>query len=270
MQKYIILAILLFSFPIIYAQSYMALVDSADYYIGKEDWHNAEKEILNALRKEPANHNNSLLLSNLATIQRYQKRNGEALNNYTLALYMTPNAVTLLKNRASLYLELDSVNAAYADYEKIIKLDDTDVESRYYHGMIALEFGDMVTSKADFDAILKTKSKSTQGKEGLALWNKINGNYDDALILYNQLIKDCGSTLPLLTNRAECFLSKKNFPEATNDINEALKLNPTEGYLYLLKARLNKLRFQNDEAKINAELAVKYGINKKTAEEAIK
>ena len=51
---------------------------------------------------------------------------------------MTPNAVTLLKNRASLYLELDSVDLAYQDYDKIISLDNKEIESLYNHAMIAI------------------------------------------------------------------------------------------------------------------------------------
>ncbi|MEG1538898.1 MAG: hypothetical protein RR383_02990 [Muribaculaceae bacterium] len=44
----------------------------------------------------------------------------------------------------------------------------------------------------------------------------------------------------------------------------------TEGYLYLLKARLNKLRYENEEAINNGKLAVKYGINKTIVDKAIK
>ena len=84
-----------------------------------------------ALKQEPANNNNSLLISNLATVQRYQRKYGEALKNYDVALAMTPKAVTLLKNRASLYLELDSLSRAYMDYEKVILLDVDDIDIKF-------------------------------------------------------------------------------------------------------------------------------------------
>lgn len=260
MMKYIfVLLIFTFSFSVsAFSQSYMVFVDSADQYINKKEWDKAESMILQALKKDPVNHNNSLLLSNLATIQRTQKRYGEALKNYSLAIYMTPNAVTLLKNRASLYMEMDSINSAYQDLEKVIELDEKDIESRYFHGMIALEYGDMTTSKNDFDAILKINSKSVPGKEGLALWNKISGNYDNAIIYYNQLIKD-DPALSYYINRAECFLDRKQLPNASDDIKEALKINPMDGHLYMLRARLNKLLFQNDDAARDVELAIKYG-----------
>lgn len=271
MVKYItVLLIFVFSFSVrAYSQSYMVYVDSADQYISKKQWDKAEFMILQALKKDPVNHNNSLLLSNLATIQREQNRYNEALKNYSLAVYMTPNAVTLLKNRASLYLEMDSVNSAYQDFEKVIKLDEKDIESRYFHGMIALEYGDMATSKNDFDAILKISSKSIPGKEGLALWNKISGNYDNAIMLYNQLIKE-DPALTYYVNRAECFLDRKQLADASEDIKEALKMNPMDSHLYLLRARLNKLLFQNDDASRDVELAIKYGADPNTAKDILK
>lgn len=247
----------------------MAYVDSADQYINKKEWDRAEYMILQALKKDPVNHNNSLLLSNLATIQRTCKKYDEALKNYSLALYMTPNAVTLLKNRAALYMDMDSVNLAYQDFEKVMILDEKDIESRYYHGMIALEYGDMTTSKQDFDAIIKINSKSREGKEGLALWNKISGNYDNAIIYYNQLIKE-DPELSYYINRAECFLARKQLSNASDDIKEALKLNPMDGHVYILRARLNKLLFQNDAAARDVDLAIKYGADPEIAKDILK
>ena len=98
------------------AQSaYYNYIDTAEMKIKKQNWLQAERYILMALKAEPANKNNSLLISNLATVQRNQKKYIEALKNYDLALAMTPKSVTLLKNRASLYLEIDSLSHAYMD-----------------------------------------------------------------------------------------------------------------------------------------------------------
>ncbi len=254
---------------IIFAQGYYELIDSADNFIKKEDFAKAETAILQALKTEPANLNNSLLLSNLATLQRNEGRNSEALNNYSLALQMTPNATVLLSNRATLYLEMDSISQAYKDFEKIMSLDSKDIDSRYNHGMITLIAGDMVTSKADFDEILKIDSKSYEGKSGLALWYKHNKNYEEAIKLYSELIKKYTSST-LLTNRAECYIWRKQLALASDDLNSALKINFRDGYAYLLKAKLNKLRFQNDEIKQNVELAIKYGVEPKVIDELLK
>ena len=103
-----------------FARDYYELVDSAELCIQEKEWERAEVFIKEALRVQPDNFNNSLLLSNLATVQRYQGRNEDALKNYSIALFMTPNAVTLLKNRASLYLDMDSIEKAYSDYDRVL------------------------------------------------------------------------------------------------------------------------------------------------------
>ena len=74
MRKAILFLSMLFAMVVIAEIGYYELVDSADYYINKEEYAKAEETILRALRLEPSNYNNSLLLSNLGTIQRRQGR----------------------------------------------------------------------------------------------------------------------------------------------------------------------------------------------------
>lgn len=250
------------------AQSYFAYVDSAEVHINNKEWKKAEDAIIGALRLEPSNFNNSLLLSNLATIQRNQGRNKEALNNYSAAINMTPNAVTLIKNRGVLYLEIDSISRAERDFKRVIELEPNDTESLYYYGMIMLGKGDREESKKCFNAILKIDPKSSEGKEGMARWYQLMGNYNEAISIYTTLIKN-EVTEAHLIHRAECYLERKMLPEASVDINDAIKINPTEGYLYYLKARLNLLRYQKDEAVKNGELAVKYGVKKEAVDKLI-
>ena len=109
MRKAILFLSMLFAMVVRAEIGYYELVDSADYYINKEEYAKAEETILRALRLEPSNYNNSLLLSNLGTIQRRQGRLEEAVKNYTFAIYMTPNAVTLLKNR--LFLSTKTISS---------------------------------------------------------------------------------------------------------------------------------------------------------------
>ncbi|MDD2961329.1 MAG: tetratricopeptide repeat protein [Muribaculaceae bacterium] len=268
-MKKIYLFLFLFLALTVNAQSYYALVDSADSYIEKKEWAKAESSLLSALRLEPANYNNSLLLSNLATIQRMNGRYREAINNYSLALNITPNAVTLLNNRGSLYYEVDSTALAYKDFTKVMMLDAKDETSRYYSGLIALENRNIQESKALFDELLKINSKSIDAKDGLARWYQVSNNPTKASELYTELIKKEVS-LDWLIHRAECYLEMKSLVLASADINDALKINPMNGYLYLLKARLNKMQFQNEEARKNIELAVKYGVKRNVAEMLIK
>lgn len=245
---------------------YLSKIDSAEVYIGKAQWDRAEVFIKEALQVNPADPNNSLLLSNLATVQRYQNKLAEALGNYTKALAITPHAVTLLSNRANLYMDMDSIDAACRDYEAIISLDHNDLESRYYHGMIAIDRGNMDVAKKDFDEIVKISPKSPLGIEGMAMWNKASGNYQEAALLYNQLI-DKDKNVTYLSNRAECYLKLKRLNDASDDIREALEMAPDDAFLYILRARLSKARFVESDKKRDIALAIKYGMSKRMAEQ---
>lgn len=262
MRRVILYILLILTGCAVNAQTaYYALVDSAENCIMSKDWKNAETFIKKALAAEPDNNNNSLLLSNLATVQRYEGKNEEAVKNYSIALYMTPNAVTLLKNRASLYVALDSVDLAYADYERIVSIDSKDIEALYNHGMIALGKKKMGVSKDDFDRIATISPRSFYAVNGRATWNKIKGNYAQAVDGYNKIIK-AKPSVDAYTSRAECYLAMKKLNDAGDDIRKALELEPKNGYLYMLRAKFDKMRYDDMALKRDLELAEKYGIDK--------
>lgn len=249
-------------------KDYYELVDSAENNIKIQKWDKAELFLKEVLKNYPDDNNNSLIISNLATVQRYQGKYQEAINNYTFAINMTPNAVTLLKNRASLYLDIDSVTVALEDFERILLLDEKDEETRYYHGILSIRVGDMDAAKKDFDYILFYNPSSGLGREGLALWFKKRGDNIEAIKYYTEIIKQHPSAIRL-SNRAECYLSLKRLNDAESDIRKALEMAPEDAYLYVLRAKLNKARFNRADVERDLDLAEKYGISRKLSNQLI-
>lgn len=249
-------------------KDYYELVDSAENNIKTQKWDKAELFLKEVLKNYPDDNNNSLIISNLATVQRYQGKYQEAINNYTFAINMTPNAVTLLKNRASLYLDIDSVTDALEDFERILLLDEKDEETRYYHGILSIRVGDMDAAKKDFDYILFYNPSSGLGREGLALWFKKRGDNIEAIKYYTEIIKQHPSAIRL-SNRAECYLSLKRLNDAESDIRKALEMAPEDAYLYVLRAKLNKVRFNRADVERDLDLAEKYGISRKLSNQLI-
>ncbi len=249
-------------------KEYYELVDSAENNIKKHQWDRAELFLKEILRSYPEDNNNSLIISNLATVQRYLGKYKESLNNYTYAINMTPNAVTLLKNRASLYLDIDSIYDALDDFERILIIDEKDEETRYYHGILSIRVGDMDAAKKDFDYILFYNPSSGLGREGLALWFKKRGDNIEAIKYYSEIIKQHPSAVRL-SNRAECYLSLKRLNDAEADIRKALEMSPEDGYLYVLRAKLNKARFNREDVERDLLLAEKYGISRELANELL-
>ena len=168
----------------LWAQSYYQWVEKADSCIKAKDWAGAEHALLSALRTEPANGQNSLLMSNLGTVQRYAGKYDEALRSYSNGLLMTPNSVTLLRNRAALYSEIDSIDLAYNDYSQILMIDDSDEDALYQRGLIELGRGDTISSRADFERLLKINPASANGRIGFASLLKVMGYYPEAIEVY--------------------------------------------------------------------------------------
>lgn len=254
--------------PIDTSTVYFALIDSAQQCIKAEKWQRAEHFLLEAIKSEPSNPSNSLLLSNIATMQRRQGRLNEAIRNYSMAIDLTPNAVTLLHNRAAVYILLDSIALAQADYERIMMIDESDVESRYTHGMLALNLGDPKTAEKDFEDILRINPNSGMAKQGQGYLHKHAGDYEKAAQCFSEVIKVKPSAT-LLANRADCYLAIKQLNDASIDIANALELDPDDPYIYILRAKLNKLRFNRDDMERDIKLAIAHGLDKDEAKALI-
>ena len=247
---------------------YFQCVDSAQTYIYAHDWPLAEQWLLKALKADPDNPNNSLLLSNIATLQRYQGHLADAVKNYSLALDMTPHAVTLLLNRAALYVEMDSVQRAIDDYERVCELDPYDTEARYSLGVLAMERGDTKRAEDLFNEIKRISFRKDQFEIRCFLLYKRNGNYSRAAELFTQVIKVQPSA-QLLGHRADCYLAMKRLSDAADDIRTALEMAPDDPYLYLLRAKLNKLRFERDDMNHDIDKAVSLGLSRDYINQAL-
>ena len=240
---------------------YFQCVDSAQTYIYSHDWPAAEQWLLKAFRADPDNPSNSMVLSNIATLQRYQGKLSEAVKNYSLALDMTPHAVTLLLNRAALYVEMDSIVRAIDDSERVCELDMYNTEARYSLGVLAMEQGDSKRAEDLFNEIKRINPNSGLYHEGMGLLHKRNGNHARAAELFTQVIKVQPSS-QLLAHRADCYLAMKKLNDAEADIRTALEMTPDDPFLYVLRAKLNKLRFQRDDMNRDIDTAVSLGLSR--------
>ena len=247
---------------------YFQYIDSAQTYIYSHDWPKAEQWLTKAFLIDPDNPGNSMVLSNIATLQRYQGRLADAVKNYSLALDMTPHAVTLLLNRAALYVEMDSVQRAIDDFERVCELDMYDTEARYSLGVLAMERGDNKRAEDLFNEIKRINPNSGLYHEGMGLLHKRNGNFSRAAELFTQVIKAQPSA-QLLGNRADCYLAMKRLNDAEDDIRTALEMTPDDPYLYVLRAKLNKLRFQRDDMNRDIDTAVSLGLSRDYINQAL-
>lgn len=242
--------------------TYYIMLDSAQTMINQQKWSDAERYFTRAIAADPSHPANSMILSNLATLQRYQGRLADAIKNYSMALDLTPNAVTLLLNRAAAYIQAGDTRQAIIDYERVRELDPADVESRYSLGMLAIKTHDYKQAENLFNEIKRINPNSGLASEGLGMLHKSQGNYTKAIQYLSEVIK-AKPDARLLANRADCYLTQKQLNLAEDDIRNALAITPDDAYLYVLRAKLNRLRFNHDDMERDIKLAVEHGLELK-------
>lgn len=240
---------------------YFKLMGKADEAIENGLWDDAEGYLLQALRLEPANPSNYLLMSNLGMVRFNMGHDSLALATLNDAHIMAPASVTVLNNRARIYSILGYADEAYNDYSMILQLDSMMIEPRFYHGIMALQKKDFITAKEDFDKLEQLVPESRYVSIGLASFYSASGEHIKAIKYYTKLIEE-EPVLEYYTARAACYLMTQQYSEASSDISEGLKLSPEDADLYLYRAYLNKQLYRIEEAESDVKRAIELGADK--------
>jgi tetratricopeptide (TPR) repeat protein len=257
-----------------FAQSYDELIDASFKYLDEKNLPAAEESLKQALKKEPANPRNVLLLSNLGTVQKRLGKREDALLSYTGALSRNPQSKTLLSNRAALYLEMNDLDKAIADYTAILTVDEKDEDALYQRGLLFLAKKNHLAAEADFNKIVEVNPNTLTGRKGIATLCKLRGDYADAEKIYTFLIDKIPEDPDLLLGRGELYLLTGKNSRASSDVNKAISLGNKTGrkdpYAYILRARIKILQYEKKAAQKDIELAVSLGYDKEKAFELLK
>ena len=253
----------------LFSQEYNKLVEKSFECIENEDWQCAEDYIVKALKSEPANVQNSLLLSNLGTIQRYMGKNEDAIKSYTNALMITPRSVTILKNRASLYASIDSLDRAISDYSQVVALDINEEDAIYRRGLVYLQKHDTLSARYDFENLLKINPESRNASIGFAALMKYRNYYDEAVNIYAKIIKLNERDFDAYFGRAEAYFYLGKMAKAREDIKKALDIDDKDPLAYVLRAKIGWSQFERESAIKDFDKAVELGFSKEVADKIL-
>ena len=254
---------------VVASSRYLELADSADYFIAHENWNRAEEKIIEALRLEPGNFTNSLLLANLGLVQTQKGEYTKALESLTLGLNIAPSSSVLLNNRAHTYLMVDSLAAAERDLDKSLSIDSVQEWTLQTRAFLYLQENELIQAKTLFNKLKNNFPKNNSIYSGLAAIAEYEGNFDIALENYKQSL----ALKPEDDEAREAFIllliNTDKYTEARNEIKEALKINPENPMFYLLRGYLHKLNFRNDEAQADKKIAISKGLDSSYASKLI-
>ena len=252
------------------AQTYDELITRAMNAVERDSLYQAEAWFKKALQKEPANMRNALLFSNLGTIQRRMGKNKEALESYSLALNLTPYSVTMLLNRASLYLDMDYLDKAYMDYCNVIDLDAKNKEALQFRAYIYMRRRQYQDARNDYQSLLEVVPGDKTARIGMAMVNQKLQRYRESLEEFNRLIVDYPKDVSLLKARAELEVETNNLELALLDLESAAKLAPNDAEIYVMCGDIYTEQGRNREAYVAFEKAVELGIPRPELQDRLK
>ncbi len=250
--------------------SYYDWVDKSAMFVDVNRLDSAAYSLQQAMKLEPTNRNNPMLLLNLGILQRQLRMLDDAFISLTAALALNPEPTLVLHNRASLLCDMNRYDEAMEDYTSIIKIDPENAEAYYRRGLIFLEANDKKSAEEDFVKCEVLDSTNLFAKLSKALQLKLKDDWEGAQKIYSDIIKTEDKKLnAYYLNRAECYVNIDKYSLAATDlmiVESAEKNNP---YFYILRGRVRLNQYDKFAAKLDFQKAKQLGYDEELADKWI-
>ena len=239
---------------------YMKYVQWGDEAVANGKYSDAIECYREAMKAEPSNPQNVMLLSNVGMIQHYQGEDSLALRTLTDARAIAPGSVVILHNRAKILESLGRPYDAILDLAKALEMDSTYAPAYYERAAINMGLGNWKQVEADGRRYAELKPADPQGKLLMAVIFTNSGRPADAIPLYGELIEKKPEAV-YYAARSMCYLATDQLAEASDDIARGLELDPDDGELYYNRAVLNRMRYREEDARADAMRARELGVS---------
>ena len=236
----------------------MKALAEADKAMSENRWADAEGLILEALRLEPANPSNALLVSNLGMVRFYQGKDAEALETLDEAHDMAPASVTILTNRARVKTGLGKVNEAIEDYKEVCRLDSTLTQPLFTLGILQLQTGDIDAARENAYRLEKLAPDGGETHALLGSLAQAEGQWKEAVTQFRIAVRK-DSCAEYWCSLAWSALRSDDLSTASEAISDGLRLDPFYAELYLARILLERARYRDADAKLAAAKAIDAG-----------
>lgn len=241
-------------------QKYLDLVGEADSAVAAGDLNKAQECYVAAMRLQPDNPSNLLLLTNLGIVQHRAGDNTKALETLTQAHEIGPNSVTVLANRGQVYYDMQRYDEARADFDRVLELDSLNTTTLFNRGYMRMRTGDTEGAEADLRRLSELAPDDYNTVALLAVMYSNTDRPAEAIPFYTRLLEKKPKA-DTYAARAMCHLVMENLTEASEDIAAGMALEPDNGELYYCRAYLNRLRYLDEDARADAKKAEELGID---------
>ena len=203
--------------------------------------------------------------NNLGTIYHHQRDFAKASEYYREAITCNPEFVSAYLNRANTLYELDSLQSALADLEKVARLKPDTIALHFSRGIIYTRLRNYHEAKKSFQRAIDVDPSNAELKinmgavyyyeqkfdsatlylipfieqapkaealNTLAMIEIDKKDYDSALVLTERALRLKANDPYILNNRGLIFVLKGEFAKGAEDINESITLDPYNGWAY--------------------------------------
>lgn len=238
--------------------TYISYADSADRYIKEKRWDDAERNIIAALRHEPANKSNYLLWSNLGTVRTERGDYEGALQAFEIGLSSAPKSTVILGNRARTQLAFGHTDLALGDLDAVLAIDSIARWPLKMRGIMRGTKGDVKGAEEDFRRYRSHYGADASIAEVEAGFAAGRGDTGEAMRLYDEALR----LEPDEETTANKFITAWRLGILENkeeELRKAIGKYPRNGNLILLRGAFHKMRYENAEAERDRRLAGEYG-----------
>lgn len=236
---------------------YIEMADSADVYMKRERWADAERVIVTALKHEPANPSNWLMWSNLGVVRTHLENYAGAVEAYDIGLAGAPRSTVLYSNRAWTHLAFGHEREALEDIDRTLALDSLQSWPLKMRGLLRMV---KQPDRARRD-LLRADSIAPDDAAVLAALGDIDaakGRLKEASQYYEHSLRIDNN--PEVSFRLLLIMTDNDdFAEAQTRTINALARWPKDPNLHLLRALQHRRNYNPQDALREKNLAIGYG-----------
>ncbi len=242
MKRIIILALIFTTSIIAFGKDTVKRPDTYNYNRGIEELRNGNyKDALDYLNKEiESDPNNGYAYSWMAMIYQYNDENGKALTTADHALKNIPKkdgefiAATYCI-RAAVYLAIKDTVKAVNDYTSAIKAYPTYENAYEKRAQVYFEQEKYDLADADYRQMIKLNQGGVMGYMGIGRNRNEQKRWDEAIEQFNHVADMYNDYSAVYSYRAQSYLGKEKWAEATDDILQALSIDGDDLAFSLLR-----------------------------------
>lgn len=199
-----------------------------------------EKEVTDVLQQAIAL-DEKRVESYLSLARFYMKLNkpAEAENTIKKAISVNEKSPLGYLEYGRFYAFSQRPNEAETQFKKAVEVDGTNLEAREALAGFYLAQKDFTKAEQAYKDLAQAQDNSPEGLTQLADFYSLLGRQDDAVNVFQTILKDSPEYVRARYRLGEIHLERKEIDKAKEQIDKLLYLNDTDAQALLLRARMN-------------------------------